>query len=265
MGEAKKRKSTLLSHTWMGMRASVAILATMLCPVAGCGGPAGQFYVVQNQLPGAGCAIPAGKAAVYQGEGVLDIRVPSTHGDTAYLLFPLLKNDLPAEGQGGGEPNRIALGGFEIDIAFVDGSDAARDFFATLLADPAQSALLRYQAPWSGSVDPAGGTTAAATNAFPAETARLLRANGVLADPASNRAHVDVKIRAFGQTQSGGIKSDVFRYPLQICDGCLINSITSCPAKGPVLQGGMCNPGQDAMVDCCTAGADLICPATSAS
>ncbi len=71
-------------------------------------------------------------------------------------------------------------------------------------------------------------------------------------------------MRAFGNKLGGQIKSDVFTYPIRICDGCLINSITTCPATGPVLQGGVCNPSQDAPVDCYTAGTDLICPATSA-
>ena len=90
---------------------SVLALITALATLAtlsalGCGGPGGQFYVVQNQVAGEGCTIPTDKSSLYQGEGVLDIRVPTT-GDAAYLLFPLLQNDLPTEGDTGVEPNRI--------------------------------------------------------------------------------------------------------------------------------------------------------------
>jgi len=227
-----------------------------------CGGPSGNFYVLQNQVAGPGCTIPASAGGLYVGQGTLDVRASAGSG-TGYLLFPLLKNDLPGEGMGGVEPNRIALDGFDIDLRMMDGPPEAMEYFATLAADPVTAALLRYREPWSGSVDPGGGTTAAITVAFPAEAARLLRASNTLGD--GGGARVEVQVRATGRTLSGSLRSDPFKYPVRICDGCLINSISACPARAPVLQGGVCNPGQDAPVDCCTEGADLICPATSAS
>jgi hypothetical protein len=230
--------------------------------VAGCGGPTGQFFIIHNQVPEAGCVVPADKSAPYRGEGILDVRVPSALADTAYELFPLLENDLPAEAGDGVQPTRIALSGFDIDITFVDGSAAATAFFTAMAADPAMGPLVRYQAPWSGSVDAGGGVTSALTNGFPNQLAKSLRDGKVLADGSYLR--VDVNVRAFGNTLSGSVKSDVFTYPMRVCDGCLINSITACPTSGPVLTGGVCNPGQDAPVDCCTQGADLVCPATSA-
>ena len=220
-----------------------------------CNGPSGQFYLVQNQVPSAGCVIPAGEGALYRGEGVLDVRVPVTESDGAYLLFPLLKGD-------GVEPNRIALRGFEVDLHFVDGSPEVGDFFAGLGADPSTEALVRYQSPWSGSVPPGGGTATAATSAFPAETARRLRDADLLRD--GSYARVNALVRAFGDKLDGRIKSDVFTYPIRVCDGCLINRITTCPASAPVLKGGVCNPAQDVPVDCCTQGVDLVCPASSA-
>jgi hypothetical protein len=242
--------------------AAFALAAVIAAAAAGCGGPTGQFFVVHNQVPETGCVIPASKDAPYQGDGVLDVRVPSAHSDTAYFLFPLLENDLPADDPGGVEPNRIALSGFEIDLTFVDGSPTAAAFFAGLAADPTTSALLHYQTPWSGSVDPAGGTTSTTAGVIPTETARRLRDGGVLAD--QSVARVTANVRAFGDTLSGRVTSDVFKFPIEICDGCLINSITTCPAPAPVLQGGICNPGQDSPVDCCTQGTTLICPATTA-
>lgn len=243
---------------WCGYGLVVALAGLSL---AACGGPTGQFYVLHNQVPTAGCVIPADKGALYQGEGVLDVRVP-TSSDAAYLLFPLLENDLPAEGQSGVEPNRIALSSFQVDVHFIDGSAEVGAFFAGLAGDPATAALLRYQTPWSGSVVPGGGTTAATTSAFPAAAARLLRDSNLLRD--GSYARVEAKVRAVGSKLDGHITSDTFTYPIRICDGCLINSITACPVTGPVLKGGICNVGQDTPVDCCTEGAELICPATGA-
>ena len=244
---------------WSNLRlVRAAGIAIAALAGVGCGGPTGTFYVVQNQVAGPGCTIPGTEGALYLGQGTLDVRASSGPG---YLLFPLLKNDLPAEGGGGAEPNRIALDGFEVDLKIVDGPDAAFEVFGQVAADPATAALLRYRESWSGSVSPGGGTTGAATTVFPAEAARLLREAGALANAS---ARIEVRVRASGRTLSGGLKSDPFTFPLRVCDGCLINSISACPAKAPVLRGGVCNPGQDELVDCCTEGADLICPAPSA-
>jgi hypothetical protein len=235
---------------------AAAVFVLAAATGAACGGPTGNFYVIQNQVAGPGCTIPASEGGLYLGQGTLDVRAS---GGTGYLLFPLLKNDLPAEGMGGVEPNRIALEGFDIDVKLVAGPAAVSDLFGALAADPATAPLMRYREPWSGSVEPGGGTTAASTVAFPSEAARLLRDGNVLGD--GDSARFEIEVRATGRTLSGGVKSDPFRYPLRICDGCLINSMTACPATAPVLQGGTCNPGQDEPVDCCTSGADLICPA----
>ena len=235
-------------------------LGGLLLALAGCGQPAGQFYVVQNQSPEAGCTVPTGTSGTYQGEGTLDIRVPAT-SDAAYTLFPLLQNDLPAVGGGSAEPNRIALSGFEVEIAFVDGNAAAASLFASLATDSTAAGLLHFQTAWSGSVAPGGGRTSAGTSAFPAETAIRLRDSCALVDHSYVR--VTANVRAKGSTQSGGVTSDVFKYPIRVCDGCLINSITACPSTTAVLTGGVCGPGQDAPVDCCTQGTSLICPATT--
>jgi hypothetical protein len=231
----------------------------LLLALAGCGQPAGQFYIVQNQSPLAGCTVPTGTDAAYRGEGTLDIRVPAA-SDAAYMLFPLIENDLPAAGSGGPEPNRVALSGFDVQIEFVDGNAAAAAAFASMAADSTTAGLMHFQTPWSGSVAPGGGRTSAGTSAFPAETAIRLRDSGALGD--HSYAHVTANVRAHGSTQSGAITSDVFKFPIRVCDGCLINSITACPSTTAVLTGGVCGPGQDAPVDCCTQGSSLICPAT---
>jgi hypothetical protein len=250
------RESSRIPPHHVGAAAPLCALAVL---VVGCGAPSGQFFILQNQAPTAGCVIPADKGAVYEGVGTLDVRVPYLGSANGYELFPLLENDMEPEGGDGVEPNRIILSGFEIDVTFMDGSPAAANFFATLAGDPSMVALLHYQVPWSGSVAP-GGVTAASTVVFPAETTLLLRDGNVLADQS---ALVTANVRASGDTLHGHMTSDVFRYPLRICDGCLIHSITTCPATGTVLQGGICNAAQDAPVDCCAQGTDLICPATT--
>ena len=252
---------------WSRARAALALGAlaavTATGALGGCGRAPGQFFIIQNQVPESGCVIPAGKGATYRGEGTLDVRVPSALGDTAYELFPLLENDFPLDPGGEVQPNRIALAGFDVDIELVDGSAAVHDFFTARATDPATQPLARYQVPWSGSVDAGGGLTAAFTNGFPTELAQSLRNAKLLADGSYLR--VNLEVSAFGSNLAGRVTSDVFSYPLRVCDGCLIASVSACPTSGSVLKGGECNPAQDAPVDCCTQGADLICPATTSS
>ncbi|MES1205225.1 MAG: hypothetical protein ABUS79_04735 [Pseudomonadota bacterium] len=261
-------RATGVSHRLSGAVVAMAALVTAaitgltgLTGLTGCQGPSGQFFVVQNQVPTDGCTIPAEKGQ-YRGQGVLDVRVPNISAETGYFLFPLLQNDLPVDSDDGVEPNRIALTGFEVDVTVVDGSAAARDFFAALSGDPAGAALMRFQSPWSGSIDPGGGNLAAATTAVPAEMARRLRDEDILAGGTDVR--INAHVRAVGNKLGARVSSDTFTYPIRICDGCLINSVTACPRAGEVLSGSACNPGQDSLVDCCTDGSTLVCPATRA-
>lgn len=234
----------------------------LLLVAAGCGAAEGQFFIVHNQVPSEGCVIPVDKAAPYQGEGVLDVAVPMTNPEAAYLLFPLLENDLPADAEGVSSPNRIALTGFEIDLTAIGGPDAFRSFFDSAVGDPERAGLVRYQVPWSGSVDPGGGTTSATTNALPAEAARRLRDTGALAG--GSIGLVNARVRAVGRTSSATLRSDAFNYPIRVCQGCLIRRTSACPLAAPIASGGICNAGQDATIDCCTVGATLVCPATVA-
>jgi hypothetical protein len=257
MRDLKNPGSFLWNHVglWGALCASLA-------GISGCNTPEGQFFILHNQVPLAGCLIPADKSAAYQGEGVLDLRVPSAQPDAAYLFFPLLQNDLPVDEEGDASANRITLTGFDVDLAAESGPDAFRAFFDSAVLDPERVGLVRYRVPWSGSVDAGGGNTSATTNAFPVETALRLRESGALAD--GSTGFVTAKIRATGRTLGGTRTSDTFSYPIRVCEGCLIHRIDSCPLSAPVLSGGICNPGQDSAVDCCMDGATLTCPATVA-
>ena len=72
---------------------------------------------------------------------------------------------------------------------------------------------------------------------------------------------VNLRMRAFGSTTSESIESDPFVYPLAICEGCLVASVQPCPVSAaPNRTGNPCNIAQDAPVDCCQSGSDLVCP-----
>src|SRR5262245_33461378 len=56
----------------------------------------GQFDIDQNQVPQPGCAIDTSEM-LYRGDGTLDLNLVQAGARAAYLIFPLVKNNLPGE------------------------------------------------------------------------------------------------------------------------------------------------------------------------
>src|SRR5450755_533485 len=95
-------------------------LAAALCPILvfACGRVPGQFEILNNQVPmssGGGCSIPV-EPTIYQGQGTLDVSIVRDGLSSAYLVFPLIENNLPAS-TGSLDPNQIQLTGFTVDIS----------------------------------------------------------------------------------------------------------------------------------------------------
>ena len=72
---------------------------------------------------------------------------------------------------------------------------------------------------------------------------------------------MNLRVRAFGHTTVQDIESDPFDFPVYVCDGCLVANLQPCPVTvAPTNEGHACNVAQDAPVDCCVNGNNLICP-----
>jgi hypothetical protein len=227
------------------------------CAVA-CGRVPGQFEIVNNQVPTASCAIPVNDT-IYQGQGTLDLSLVRNGAESAYLVFPLLKNNLPGAAGGDVDQNKITLTSFAVDISVLTAPDTVASLVGMMDADPNLSTLLHYKTPWSGSIASGGGELSAAVAAFPVElAARILGSQAVSIQPST---WMNLRIRSFGRTTTRDIESDPFDFPVAVCSGCLIANIQPCPFMGAASnQGHPCNVAQDYPVDCCTAGNELICP-----
>jgi hypothetical protein len=197
--------------------------------------------------------------SVYAGEGILDLDLVG-NDVFAYMLFPLIQNDFPATGGGGApEPNRMFVRAFRLRVEPGAGAPAAvTSLFEKLEGADATHALVEFQEPWAATIDPGGGVLAAAVGAIPGELARQLRATRAL--ESSPRVPLIVRLRAVGKRRDGELESDEFVYPVRLCQGCLANVVGTCP-HAPANTGNPCNPAQDFTVDCCQAGAELVCPA----
>jgi hypothetical protein len=229
--------------------------------LAACGRVPGQFEILNDQVPSAGSTgcVVAVNPILSQGVGRLDLAVVQSNAHTAYLFFPLLQNNLPRS-SGTLDPNEIQLKGFNVDITSLAGTTPGTD------AVLAGNAAAHFRSTWSGSLASGGSQLTATVDAFPVSLASELFGNGgVSAEP---DATLNLHVQAIGTTVGGtDMQSDPFDFPLEICVGCLIANVQSCPyTSAPANPGNPCNVAQDDFVDCCTdSSGSLICPPPVAS
>jgi hypothetical protein len=231
--------------------------------LAGCGGETGRFYIVHNLVPQAGCVITTDRT-LYRGEGLLDVSLVGSGDRPAYELFPLLQNDYPAATGAGNppQPNRLFVRAFRVWSGPGDGApQRVFQLYGTLANSEQTRSLIEFQQPWAATIEPGGGLLAAAVDVIPGELARQLRDTGVMDNGAM--VPLEVRVRAVGERLDGEVESQEFVYPLKACLGCLVGTVRPCPFM-PARRGNACNIAQDATVDCCSAGAELTCPAVPA-
>jgi hypothetical protein len=234
-------------------RALLIVMSSGLAAAA-CGRIPGQFIIVNNQVPQIGCVIPTNDA-VYRGQGEVDLQIVNQADQSAYLVFPLLENELPGS-SGGIDPNLITLTGFNVDISGIGPVPAQT---ATILGDPGNRSITHYQVPWSGSVPSGGGKVSAAVNGLPVALALLIL--GTQEIGLNPSVTLDLRVSALGHTPTQSFESDPLDYPVSLCVGCLVANLQSCPFTAMLKNpGNPCNPAQDDIVDCCLTGANLLCP-----
>lgn len=250
-------------------RAVQAVFVLVACGLAACGRVPGQFEIVQNQQPMAGCSIDTNQT-LYRGDGTLDLQLVRAGGSSAYLVFPLVRNNL-AGSTGGPDTNQIQMNSFAVDIGpskFGALPPNVATLFDTLNRAPHDSAdyaLLHYSVPWSATIGSAGGTAATLVGAFPVDLARRVAATGDVSVSRSSMI-VNAHIRAFGSTDTQDLESDPFDFPIYVCSGCLVASVLNCPVSSkPAYSGNPCNVAQDNLVDCCSLNGELICPSVVSS
>ncbi|MEA2698326.1 MAG: hypothetical protein QOI66_2597 [Myxococcales bacterium] len=253
MQRMTQQRTTILVPSVLAL--AVTTTLGMSLALAGCDLPPHQFFIVQDQVPGAGCVITTDTTA-YRGQGVLDVRLVSSSADAGYVVFPLVKNDLPAPMAGETAQNRIEVKGFDVDIVPLGPQPANTD---ALLQSLDGGDLMHFRLPWSGVIEPGGGLRSAQVSVISAPLARRLRDTGDLRQKGSF-LQLGARIRVSGD-RSGSVDSDPFLFPIRVCDGCLIGRVESCPfAAAPTNAGNACNVAQDDVVDCCTTGDTLTCP-----
>jgi hypothetical protein len=232
----------------------------------GCGKVPGQFIILDNKVPSATCTVTADPGATSLVSGLMDVSIVNDAALTAYLTIPLMENDLPPPSAGQFvDGNRIALSSFDVDLHLVSNPSHPPDVVTLFQGlEGNQDPLVHFNVPTSGSVPSGGGHSASFIDSFPASLARTIRNFNDL--PPGSQLQVEIRLSARGSTLAGAIQSDDFVFPISVCNGCLVSSLSTCPVKTPpVSKGNPCNVSQDAFVDCCMLGTELVCPSVVAS
>jgi hypothetical protein len=220
-----------------------------LAPLGSCGSQPGEFVIVQNQVPQEGCVITGDRGHLYRGEGRLDVSLVGDESAVGYRIYPLIQNNKRQLARDV-EPNRTFVHGFRVEVELDEGPAAVAGAFA--------APWTSYEERWAGTVDPGGGLLPAAVTGIPGELARKIRATKALETTTFMR--VFATVTALGKTTEGEpVESDSFRFPIRVCQGCLVASVQACPAA-PRAMGHECNIAQDVAVDCCLADNRLVCP-----
>lgn len=234
-------------------------------------------FVIRNNLAvesTTACELDASATAPFTSRGTLHLDSP-----VPYVLTPLIQSRLTAA-MGQEALRTVALRGARVDLAIgpITVEDAAGNvtfscaaeganacYSATELAALADTGVTKFRSLFSAPLPPNGGLAATTFDVVPTAVLREIRRKvGALAAGSSLNALVVSTSTAYGDLGGKEITGLPFVYPVTVCTDCVIAVRGACSALDADFEartGNACNPFQDGIVDCCTSGTSLVCPA----
>jgi hypothetical protein len=191
-----------------------------------------------------------GTSTTFQDDGIIESG--SLFG---YVFTPSVINEISVIGEELEGPKTVYVTGANVDIFFYD--PAFNDL-------PVDASATRFRVPVAGAIAPNGGRSGFSFEVVPPEVLAAVGAR-LGAPTATNpipRTTLDVQIQMVGTRGGNEIVSNVFRYPVEVCVGCLSTDLGACSLLTDSVMpapGGSCNIVQDGFVDCCDNFA--VCPA----
>jgi hypothetical protein len=165
-----------------------------------------------------------------------------------YIGFPLVRNNEVSRMPSADSPelDSIQLLGANVSLTFASDTDAAK----VPIAD-----RKFFWASAGGRLDPA------ALAPMPIEVVP----NDVvaaLAVPMGGFVSITAKIQPVGMQTSDRVVGGPIYFPVDLCNGCLTNVISTCPLPAGTTVVDTCYPGQDQVATCCQASStQLLCGA----
>jgi hypothetical protein len=205
---------------------------------AACTDAGGSVVILQNAQAGGDCS--GNDLSSFIGQGVIDVAT-----DRGYIMRPVLQNQAISEVMGASR--RAQLEGYNVDISYPGSGSCSTD-----------SALTSFSRLVGASIE-AGGTSVVAIELLPIEFLETCTVSG------NNVIDIVAEVQFFGTMDGGDLESTKFRYPVQVCSGCLAEDLGMCSeltGSEEISGGSSCNPYQDLPVSCCTdSGGQTVCPA----
>jgi hypothetical protein len=249
----------------------LSLVASMLVATA-CADTGGEALEIRQNLtpPSTTCSLAAANNAPFTSRGEISLQSPQP-----YILTPMIESRISAtmgfEGQ-----RTILLRGARVDLQLgpisVDdghGNVSVLDFGDTEKQQLITAGTTKFRSPFSSPLPPNGGLSVGVFDIVPTTAFGAVIAKVGAANFASKRVHAQAlaTIVVYGDLDGEEVESPPFIYPVTLCNDCVVRVLGSCPLPvgTDVLPGNACNRFQDGVVDCCTAGTSLLCPATVAA
>jgi hypothetical protein len=250
--------------------------------LAGCADTGDEGFVIRNNLApdGAGCSFTPSIMTPFVSRGVL-----SASSTSAYQLAPLIESRITAA-TGQESARTVSLMGAKIDlligpitvedaqgnVAFSCAAEGASPCFPEAEAGAlAEAGITRFRSLFSAPLAPNGGLSTAVFDLIPTAAVREIgRKAGAIPDGGRLQAQVVATATVYGQLGGSQVEGLPYTYPVTVCAGaplagdCVVNVVGACstkPASFMPRAGNPCNPFQDGVLDCCTEGTALVCPA----
>ncbi len=219
-----------------------------------CAENSASLVIVQNQSPTDGCEASATATDAFLSHGIMDLGASRYGIDPQYIGWLVVANNLVSTVESHGiELNTVEIK--EAQISLNLGSDTL-DSAYTKFADYTFVAI------------PPGENRSVQVNLIPPNVAgRMTLAEGQYIEATAT-------VQIVGERGGTDIKSNSIKFPITICNGCLVENIGPCDSAtfpDPVLEGHSCNKSQDEPLHCCydsaSAGSDNAyrCPAVEST
>ncbi|MCG8421130.1 MAG: hypothetical protein MJE77_24685 [Proteobacteria bacterium] len=210
---------------------NILFISALLAVLVGCTSDGSSVIIWYNQAPLVTGDTSCMTEPNFMHPGLSRGRI-DTNADSGYLFTPLVQNIASTDGDPLGQGQRRAeIQGANMRLEFADGLFSADD-----LTSLQERNLVNFSQPFSFSVGPDGGLASLKFTIVP----RALLAEMQAKLGAGERTNMNAEIQLFGVLAGGSFESPKFVYPLEVCDGCLIDALGLCAGACQTLQDPIC-------------------------
>jgi hypothetical protein len=233
------------------MRSALLLLALFAGGAVGCVDNDASLSILQMEAvtEASGCTATAG-SMMDLSSGTFDVSLGN--GLQGYIGFPVVRNNEVSRMPSADSPelNSIQIIGANVSLSFIDPAAASK---------VKASDTKFFWSAAGGRVDP-GGLAPMQIEVVPESVIKELNvAKGSVVT-------VLAKIQPVGLQTSDRIVGGPIHFPVDICNGCLVNVVGDCPLPmGTVIVDSGCIPSQDVAPTCCDdkASGQMFCGAAA--